>query len=97
MVTVSARVDENIKKQANEVLKNIGLDREAATDVKRIQFRTDFLQVAVQTDALRQLIPVVCSILNARIDEEMQHLQLELRIVLDFMQIERNDVVVADA
>ena len=33
MVTVSARVDENIKKQANEVLKNIGLDMSTAINV----------------------------------------------------------------
>ena len=35
--------------------------------------------------------------MDAGINEEMEHLQLELRVVFDFVPIEGDDVIVTDA
>ena len=72
------------------------LDRESAADVEAVQFGADGLQLAVDVDALRQLVPVVGRVLDAGIDEEVQHLELELLAVLEFGLVEVDDVVVAD-
>ena len=73
------------------------LDREAAADVQAVQFGADGLQLAVDVEALAQLVPVVGRVLDACVDEEVEHLQLELLVGLDLALVEVDDVVVADA
>lgn len=64
---------------------------ECAADVEAVQFRTDLLQLAVEIHALRKFIPIVGRIADAGIDEEMQHLELKLLVVLD--QFHQRNVV----
>ena len=73
------------------------LDRETAADVEAVQLGTDGLQLAVDVHALRQLVPVVGRVLDAGVDEEMQHLELEFLAVAEFCLVEIDDVVVADS
>ena len=73
------------------------LDRETAADVEAVELGADGLEFAVDVHALRQLVPVVGGVLDAGIDEEVQHLELELLAVLEFGLVEGDDVVVADS
>ena len=73
------------------------LDRESSSDVQRIEFRADFLQFAIHGQALVQFVPIVGSVLDPGVDEEVQHFQLDLRIGLDPGAIELFDVVVANS
>ena len=73
------------------------LDREAATDVQGIELRTYQFEVAVNVHALGQFVPVVCCVADTGIDEEMEHLQMELAALADDVLIERHDVAVADS
>ena len=72
------------------------LYRETAAYVQRIEFRRKFLQFAVDLDALVQLVPIVGRILDTGIDEEVEHLELHLLVVLYPFLIIRYDIVVAD-
>ena len=54
-------------------------------------------EVAVDVDALGQLVPVVCGVTDSGVDEEVKHLEGVFRVVLYHFFIERNDVVVANA
>ena len=72
------------------------LDGEPAADVEAVQLGADGFEFAVDVHALRQLVPVVGRVLDARVDEEMQHLELELLAVLELGLVEVDDVVVAD-
>lgn len=72
------------------------LDRESAADVKAVQLGADGLQFAVDVHALRQLVPVVSGVLDAGVDEEVKHLELELLAPLDLLLVEIQNVVVAD-
>ncbi len=71
------------------------LDGEAAADVQRIELRRQLLQLAIDLNALVQLVPIVGRILDTGVDEEMKHLELHLLVVLDPLLIIRYDVVVA--
>ena len=50
------------------------LDRQAAAYVQGIEGRADSLEVAVYVDTFAQLVPVVGVVLDAGVDEEVQHL-----------------------
>ena len=66
-------------------------------DVEAVQLGADGLQFAVDVHALRQLVPVVCGVLDSGVDEEVEHLELELLAVAELRLVEVHDVVVADA
>ena len=72
------------------------LYRQSATDVQGVEGRADGLQVAVDIDALAQLVPVVGVVLDAGVDEEVQHLETELLVMAELLLIEGHDVLVAD-
>ena len=72
------------------------LDRETATDVEAVQLGADLLQLAVDIHTLRQLVPIVGRVADTRVDEEVEHLELELLARLDLGLVEIDDVVVAD-
>lgn len=57
---------------------------------------TDGLQLAIYVDALGQLVPVVRRVLDSGIDEEVQHLELELLVLLYLGLVEVDDFIVAD-
>ena len=74
------------------------LDGKSAADIDRIQLGTDLLQLAIQVDHLIQLTPVIDIVLDAFVQKDMKHLQLEFVFVaLDLVYIKFQDVFRADA
>ena len=73
------------------------LDGESAADVEAVELWADGFQLAVDVHALRELVPVVGRVLDSGVDEEVEHLELELLAVLELGLVELDDVVVADA
>ena len=73
-------------------------DREAAADIDGIQFGADLLQLAVQVDHFIQLAPVINIILDAFIQEQVQHLQVvAVFIPFNFIYLKFQDVFCAYA
>src|SRR6185437_16725097 len=65
------------------------LDRETAADVDRIQLRADLFQLAIQIDHLIQLAPIIDVVLDALVEKDMEHFQLEpVFIPFDLVHIE---------
>ena len=58
--------------------------------------RTDLFEFAVDIQAFYQFVPVVGRVLDARIDEKMEHLQFELLVVLYLAFVVIHYVVVTD-
>ena len=73
------------------------LDRQSAADIQGIEGRADGLEVAVDVDTLAQLVPVVGVVLDAGVDEEVQHLEAEFLVLAELFLVEWHDVLVADA
>ena len=81
--------------EAREEIERV-LDGKSAADIEAVELRADGLELAVDVHTLGQLVPIISRILDARIDEEMEHLELELLVLVNLGLVEVYDVVVAD-
>ena len=70
---------------------------ETAPDVQRIEFGADTFQIAINIDALGELIPIVGGVADAGVDEEMEHFEGELLVRFHLLLVETDDVAVAHA
>ncbi len=73
------------------------VDGQSAADVERVQRGAELLQVAIHVDALGELVPVVGTVADAGVDEEVHELQLELALLHHVAHVEGDDVLVAHA
>ncbi len=73
------------------------LHGQAAADVQGVEGGAELLQVAVHVHALAQFVPVVGAVADARVDEEVHELELELALLAHVAHVEGDDVLVADA
>ena len=80
-----------------EVLRQGSLVGQAAADVQAVQLRADGLELAVNLYALGQFVPVLGSIPDAGVDEEVEHLQVEVGVLGHRVLVELEDVGIADA
>ena len=80
-----------------EVLGQGSLVGQAAANVQAVQLRADGLEFTVHLDALGKLVPVIGRIPDTRVDEEMQHLEVEVGILGHGVLVELEDIRVADA
>ena len=87
----------NVNTIINKSLKGeVVFNRESSADVQCSEFRADLFQFAIDIHAFIQFIPIVGSVLDPRIDEEVKHLEFELRMSLDLVEVERQDIIRSD-
>ena len=72
-------------------------DGETAADVERAEGGADFFQLNVEVHALQQLVPIVGGVVDAGVDEEVQHVQLHVGVVRQVAFVVGEDFLVAQA
>ena len=71
--------------------------RKATTDIERIERRALFAQLAIDSQAFLQLVPIVEAVLNSVVNKEVKHLQLEEFLFLDDVAVVVHDLAMADS
>src|SRR5690606_183488 len=73
------------------------LDWETAADVDRIQRITNLSEFTILEDEAAEFTPVVCGVLDTRVDEKVEHLKFRLFTGCNSFFVERCDVAVTNA
>ena len=74
------------------------LDGKSATDIDGVKLWTDFLQLAIEVHHLIEFRPIVDVVLDTLVQEDVQHLQLELIFIsFDVINIELEDIFRSNA
>ena len=72
------------------------LYRETAADIERVEAGEYMFEFAVEVNHFVQLVPVICSVAYACVDEEVKHLEAYVFVGFDFLLAVWYYVVVSD-